>query len=157
MAQGRRSTNLHGTNTIFFTEYQNIPLDRRKDITYGRIVVDYRPQKNEPHRTRLTVGGNLINYSHNVSTKTAELQTAKLLFNRVISTKNAKFACLDIGNFYLGTTMDRYEYMFLPLSVIPQAIIEQYNLQSKVNNDKIYIEIRKGMCGLPQAGILTNE
>ena len=46
LAQGRRSTNLYGTNTIFFTEYQNIPLDRRKDITYGRIVVDYRPQKN---------------------------------------------------------------------------------------------------------------
>ena len=157
LAQGRKSTNLPGTNTIFFTEYNNIPVDRRKDITYGRIVVDYRPQKSEPHRTRLTVGGNLINYPHSVSTKTAELQTAKLLFNSVISTRNAKFACLDIGNFYLGTEMDRFEYMFLPLALIPQEIIDQYELQSKVHNDKVYLEIRKGMYGLPQAGILANE
>ena len=157
LAQGRKSTNLPGTNTIFFMKYQNIPADRKKDITYGRIVVDYRPQKTEPHRTRLTVGGNLINYPDNVSTKTAEINTAKLLFNSVISTKNAKFACLDIGNFYLGTPMDRYEYMFLPMEVIPQEIIEQYNLQELEHNGKIYLEIRKGMYGLPQAGILANE
>ena len=53
--------------------------------------------------------------------------------------------------------MDRYEYMFLPLSLIPQEIIDQYNLKSKVHNDKVYLEIRKGMYGLPQAGILANE
>ena len=120
-------------------------------------MVDYRPQKAEPHRTRLTVGGNLINYPHNVSTKTAEIHTAKLLFNSILSTKNAKFACLDIGNFYLGTPMERYEYMFLPISVIPQEIIDQYSLKEKEHNGKIYLEIRKGMYGLPQAGILANE
>ena len=51
---------IKGTNTMFFIPYSNVPLERRKDVTYGRIVVDYRPHKEETHRTRLTVGGNLI-------------------------------------------------------------------------------------------------
>ena len=65
-----------GTNTMFFIPYEDIPHDRRKDITYSRIFVDYRPQKQEKERTRITVGGNLINYPENVSTKTADNTTA---------------------------------------------------------------------------------
>jgi len=64
---------------MFFIEYNDVPFDRRKDITFARIVADYRPQKNEKIRTCIMVlGGNLINYPHNVSTKTAEVTTAKV-------------------------------------------------------------------------------
>ena len=45
------------TYTMFFIAQDQVPRDRLKDVTYGRIVVDYRPKKEEPHRTRLTVGG----------------------------------------------------------------------------------------------------
>ena len=31
-------------------------------VTYANIVVDYRPQKNDPNRVRITAGGNLILY-----------------------------------------------------------------------------------------------
>ena len=34
-----------GTNTMYFIPYEDIPHDRRKDVTYARIVVDYRQQK----------------------------------------------------------------------------------------------------------------
>ena len=71
---------------MFFIHKSEIPDDRRKDITYGRIVVVVRPQKKEQERTRLTVGGNLIDYPWEVATPTADLTTAKLLFNSVIST-----------------------------------------------------------------------
>ena len=30
-----------GTKTLFFRKYQDIPADRRKDVTYGRVEVDY--------------------------------------------------------------------------------------------------------------------
>ena len=30
-----------GTNTTLFRSYAQISTDRRKDVTYGRIVVDY--------------------------------------------------------------------------------------------------------------------
>ena len=44
-----------GTNTILFIPNEQVPAGRT--VTYGLIVA----QKSETHRTRLTVGGNLIN------------------------------------------------------------------------------------------------
>jgi hypothetical protein len=106
-----------GTNTIFFINRSQVPTDRK--VTYGRIVWTIRPQKKETHRTRLTEGGNLINYPYDVSTATADITTAKIIFNSVVSTPNAKFMGLDIKDFYLNTEMERYEYMRLPIDIIP--------------------------------------
>ena len=44
------------TETIFFIDKKNVPSDRWKDVTYGKIVVNYRPEKEDPYRVRLTVG-----------------------------------------------------------------------------------------------------
>ena len=46
-----------GTNTIFFINNSNTPSDRCKDDTYGRIVVRYRLEKDDPYRTGITVSG----------------------------------------------------------------------------------------------------
>lgn len=88
-----------GTDTIFFTAYEDIPTDRRKYITYGKIIVDYKPHKNDPHRTRHTFGGDHIIYPDPVATPTAEIVTTKLLINSTISTPNARFITADIVNF----------------------------------------------------------
>ena len=61
-------------------------------------------------------------------------------------------ATCDISNFYLGTPMERFEYMNIPFKDIPQIIIDQYELQPLVHNGMVLVEIRKGMYGLPQAG-----
>ena len=54
--------------------------------------------------------------------------------------------------------MARYEYVRLKIDNIPQEIQTQYNLKDKTDNDGcIYIEVRKGMYGLPQVGILAQE
>jgi hypothetical protein len=53
--------------------------------------------------------------------------------------------------------MKEAEYMRIHLSLIPQEIIDQYNLMALVHNGFIYIKISKGMYGLPQAGILANQ
>ena len=45
------------TNTIFFIPKKDVSFDRWHDVTYGRIVVNYRPEKTDPYCTRLTVGG----------------------------------------------------------------------------------------------------
>ena len=45
----------------------------------------------------------------------------------------------------------------MPIKLIPQEFIDMYDLTSKVKNGFVYIEIQKGMYGLPQAGILTNK
>ena len=43
------------------------------------------------------------------------------------------------------------------MRLISNDIIEQYGLNEKVLNDFAYIEIRNGIYGLPQAGILSNK
>jgi hypothetical protein len=47
--------------------------------------------------------------------------------------------------------------MKMPLSLFPQDIINHYGLLDKALNGYIYMEICKGMYGLPQAGILANK
>ena len=65
--------------------------------------------------------------------------------------------CMDVKNFYLNTPMPRYEYMKIPIALIPDEVIMAYNLQPLIHNGYIYIEIQKGMYGLPQAGLLANQ
>jgi len=98
------------TETIFFISKTDIPQDRKGDETYGRIVCVYREGKKDTYRTRITIGGNLINFPGDCGTPTADLITVKLLFNSIISTPNAKFMYIDIKDFYLCTPMKWYEY-----------------------------------------------
>ena len=109
LAQGYGDT--EGTDTIRFLTHEeiyNIPPDRT--VTYARIVVDYQAQKSDPNRVRITVGGNLIDYLYELTTRTADLTTTKVLWNSIVSTPGAKCACADAKNFYLETPMDRHEY-----------------------------------------------
>jgi hypothetical protein len=64
-----------------------------------------RPNKAENHRVCLAVGGNLIQYSGDVSTRSADLTTSKCLWNSTISTEGVRYMCLDVKNFYLGTDL----------------------------------------------------
>jgi hypothetical protein len=146
---------LYNTSTIRFMRRSNIPKGRK--VTYGSFVVDIKDHKEEKERTILTIGGDQIEYPGDKSTRTAGLTTAKNLINSVISTLGAKFLVIDITNFYLNTPLGRFEYMFINLSSLPQEIIDKYDLIELTQDGKVYIEIQKGMYGLPQTGILTNE
>ena len=74
-----------------------IPGDRK--LTYARIVVDFRMQKIDPNRVRITVGGNLIDYPYELTTRTADITTSKVMWNSVISTPGAKYVCADVKTF----------------------------------------------------------
>ena len=155
LAQGIRD--IKGTNTIHIIHKSEIPEERFKDVTYGNFVCTVRPEKDEKNRTRLTVGGDRINYPGEVATPTAEMLVAKILFNSVISTPGARFMTLDVGNFYLNTPLKRPEYLRIHIDDIPDEIIQEYNLQSKISNKYVYIKAIKGMYGLPHAGLIANE
>ena len=156
LAQGYKDTK--GTNTIKFISLNKIcRIPRDRTVTYACIVVDYREQKLDPNRVRITVGGNLIEYPYKLATRTADVTTFKVMWNSIISTNKARYACADVKNFYLNTPLDRYEYIRMPIKLIPQEFIDMYDLTTKVKNGYVYIEIQKGMYGLPQAGILANK
>jgi hypothetical protein len=146
---------LYNTNTIRFIRRSNIPKGRK--VTHGSFVVYIKDHKEEKERTRLTVGGDQIEYPGDKSTRTAGLTTAQILINSVISTLGAKFLVIDIKKIYLNTPLGLFEYMVINLSSLPQETIDKYDLIELAQDGKVYIEMQKGMYGLPQAGILANE
>jgi len=112
LAQGRKDGSVKGTNTLHFIPHDMLP--KGKKPTYLRICANHHPQKEDPYRVCMTVGGNLIEYKGETCTPTADLTTAKLLFNSVFSTAAATFFCLDLSNFYLITQFgdpSQYEYI----------------------------------------------
>ena len=64
---------------------------------------------------------------------------------------------LDVKNFYLNTPMARLEYVRINIDHVLQEIIDEYKLKDKVFDGYIYVEIQKGMYGLPQADILAQQ
>jgi hypothetical protein len=76
----------------------------------------------------------------------------------MISTPGARFFTMDIKNFYLCTAMTRYEYMQLKISNMPDDVIAHYHLHNiTTSNGYVYCEIRQGLYGLPQVGIIVHE
>ena len=52
---------------------------------------------------------------------------------------------MDIGNFYLTTTLDRYEYTRININDVPQKVIDKYKLYelNLVHNGFVFVEIQK--------------
>ena len=68
LAQGV-SKIIEGTNTMYFIPKEEVPFKTNK-VTYPKIVCNIRPSKAETHRTRITVGGNLLDYVGTLTTPT---------------------------------------------------------------------------------------
>jgi hypothetical protein len=154
LVQGEEGITI-ATNTIFFLSHDKIRcIPKDCTFTHLRIVVNHWPQKNDPNRMRIPVGGTLSNYPYKLTTQTA---IWFIMWNSIIGLSNAKFVSAYIKNMYLETPLDQYEYMKMPLWLIPEDIIKHCGLHKKALDGYVYMEFRKGMYGLPQAGILASK
>ena len=110
LAQSDEKTNTAGTDSLFVMTHKEIrDISKDRTVTYALMVVDYRPQKPDPNQVRITAGGNLIKYPGELTTRTADLTTSKILWNSVLNTQDEKYMCIDINFFYLGTPLDIFE------------------------------------------------
>ncbi len=121
------------------------------------VVCEVRPEKDNPKRTQITLGGNCICYPGYVGTYTASLELLKLLLNSVLLQKGARFSSIDLKNFYLDTPMPKPEYVCIKILDIPQEFIKEYKLTGLDHDRWIYFKNCQGCYGLPQAGILANN
>ncbi|KAL7530483.1 LOW QUALITY PROTEIN: hypothetical protein ACHAXR_003517 [Thalassiosira sp. AJA248-18] len=114
---------VEGTDTLDFIRKDEIPFDRRKDVTYGQIMCNYRPEKDDPNRARLLVG-----YRQNK------------LPRRGTPSQHLE----------LMTPLKQRKYVRLNMSDMPADVIEHYQLQEKATPDgSIFVSIKRGMYGLP--------
>ena len=105
----------------------------------------------------MTVGGDRLACDGPVTTETADITTVKVLINSTISTEGARFCCFDVKNFYLGTPMTECEHICLHIDTAPEEITQHHKLRDIVEDGWVHTEIRRGMCGLKQAGRIANN
>ncbi len=98
-----------------------------------------------------------MSYEGELSVRTADINTAKIHWNSVISTKGVKYMCLDIIFFYLTAALEYFEYMKIPLALFPPWIVKQYDLSKHHKDGWVHLEMRRAVWRLPQAGILANK
>ena len=99
------TTKYRKTITIKFTKKEEVPAGLT--VTYANFMVDCRPLKSEPFRTRLTVRGNRLEYHDDALSPAASLLDSELLFNTTISDARivGRFISCDLKYFFLETHM----------------------------------------------------
>ena len=70
------------TDTINFIHKDEVL--QNPDITYATFVLYYRPLKIEPHRVRITVGGDRLTYNADAGAPAANMLETKILINSTI-------------------------------------------------------------------------
>jgi hypothetical protein len=154
LAQGMPGL-VDGTDTMWFIPHFMKPSDRI--ASYCRFVCAYNELKAEQHRVRMTYGGDRTDYIGDVSTAAIDATAVKVHLNSIISTPGARHLTIDIKNFYLGTPLERFEYMRIAMKDIPASVITHYDLHALEHDGHVMVEIRKGIYGLPQAGLLAKQ
>ena len=81
--------------TFRVIRYEDVPTDRRKEVTYTKVVCKVRFQEDNPNRIRITIGGNIIIYPGDVANPTDPLKLTKITINNVLSRHGVNFACFD--------------------------------------------------------------
>ena len=56
--------------------------------------------------------------------------------------------------FYLKTYLKEKQCMFVPAELVPEEIMEEHNLCTKIYNVKIFMRVNEGMCGPKEVGAL---
>ena len=106
---------MEGTNTVMCINREDIPIALWRGVTYGRLVVSYRPEKKDPNITKLTVGVDIVHYPRYFRTPTVSILKNKLILNSVKSTLVARYMTFDINDFYVNVPMKQNEYMRMKL------------------------------------------
>ena len=141
-----------GSDIINFVPRINVSTGKK--ITYTRFCCDIQLQKDDINWIRLIVGGDRLKFDRKSSTKTV----VQIHLNSTISIKNTKYAAADMGNFYINSKLELSNYMRIHLSLIPQEIIDEYDVMKYIEADGcVYAEITGIMYGLSQSGHIANQ
>jgi hypothetical protein len=130
----------HGEEIVRLVESETGRFIQRSEMPVGRKAAYYNPQlkikmKNGvlQYRVRGTIGGDQIDYPGATAAFVATLETVRVLSNAAVS-EDANTMTADIADFYLGTPLDRPEYMRIALKHVPPDIIERYHLQPFIHD-----------------------
>ena len=85
------------TNTFIFTPKKQVPKNIK--VTYGKIVCELKPEKEEKERTILTIRENVLDFTVHISAPTSSITTLKCGFDSVVYTPGARCLLANINVF----------------------------------------------------------
>jgi hypothetical protein len=98
-----------------------VPKNRHVAYYSPQVKIKMTAEGTVQRRVRGTYGGNVSDYEGDVSALVADITTVKLLLNEVVSDGGYSLLTADIIDYYLGSPLERKEYMFLRLNQLPDA------------------------------------
>ena len=136
-------------DTLDWIHRNEAPEDKK--VTHPRHTVAHRPEKDEKHRTWITCGGDRLDCFDKATTHTASVETMKLHWNSVPSTKGAKYCTGDTSNMSLMSTSPDAECVRFQCELMPPRIRECCKLEDEVVNGCVHARIKKAWCGSKQS------
>lgn len=94
----------------------------------------------------MTVQGDKLEYTSDVSSLTASILETKLLINRVISDakRGVKFLTAELKDYVLQAIMIEPELMRIKAKYFPENIQKQYNIKESIAPDGyVYCKIKR--------------
>ena len=85
------------------------------------------------------------------------METIKLHWNSVLSSRGAKYATGDISNMYLMSDLPDAKYVRFCFALIPSCIVAYYHLNDFVVDGFVYAKVKKAWYGLKQAGKIAHD
>jgi hypothetical protein len=163
-----------GTEISRLINSKTIKPIHQRDMPRGRKATYYNPQpkekldadKNIIRRVRGTLGGDKIDYPGETSSAVADTAAVKTLIHSVVSDRrnhgtDTRFATVDLTDFYLGSSLDRPEFVRIYVKDIPDETIEREGLRqfinSSSNGDYILFQVDGSMYGHPVSGRIANR
>jgi len=90
------------------------------------------------------VGGDRLSYPDDPTSLACSLLETKIILNSVISDAKRGARTADLKDHFLGSPMQRPEYMKVLFTRCPPDIIQRYNLEAlKTEDGYFYIKIKK--------------
>lgn len=147
---------VHRTKSISWKQDGIVPIGRH--ATYANAV-GYKKSVNgvDTYRVRLAYGGDNSDYEGERTSTMAEITAVKIAFNTVVSDATLDYCTLDLRDMYLQSTLERPEYMFMPLAMIPMDLRKELGMTHLTESTRILWEVNKALYGMPQAGRLAQQ
>jgi hypothetical protein len=118
-----------GNHMMVIIKPHQVPHGRK--VTYANFVCTMRPGKSEVYRISMTIlGGDCLEAFQDVRSPAVGIIDTKLHLNSTISDadEGARYATCNIKYFFLGWTMNFFQYMKIHRRYVPQEIIDEYEL-----------------------------
>ena len=98
----------------------------------------------------MTVGGDKLEHSSDISSPVVFMLETKLLINSVISdaTRRARILTADLKDYFLQTIMIEPEFVRIQAKYFPEDIQKQYNIKETIAPyGYVYCKIKRGVYG----------